>query len=63
MTVKTKVAAPFKTADLRDLERVVAAIERIEKRHGESYDDYAFDPINLVRSAAQEAIRKMEVCV
>lgn len=51
------VNEPFKVADLRDLERVVAAVARIEKRHGEAYEDYDFDPINLVRSAALEAIR------
>lgn len=51
------VNPPFAIADLRDLERVVSAIDRIEKRHGEAYDDFDFDPINLVRSAALEAIR------
>jgi len=50
------VLSPFKKADLRDLERVVAAIDRIAERHGEAYDDYEFDPINQVRAAAFEAI-------
>ncbi len=50
----------FPPADLRDLERASAAIDRIEKRHGECFHDYAFDSISRVRAAAWEAINEME---
>ena len=53
------VRAPFSRADLRDLERVAAAIERIATRHGDAYDDYEFDAINQVKAAAMEAIREV----
>jgi hypothetical protein len=55
------VRAPFKEADLRDLERVVAVVERIQARHRDEWDDDEFDSIHLVRSAALEAIRDVEV--
>jgi hypothetical protein len=55
-----KVNEPFKVADLRDLERAVTALNRIAQRHGDFYDDYEFDPINLARSAVLEAIREVE---
>ena len=54
----TAVRAPFKLADLRDVERIVAAVGRIESRH-DDYDDYDFDPVNQIRAAAYEAIREM----
>lgn len=59
MTRRT-VNAPFTTADLRDLERVAAAIQRIQDRHPNEYDDYEFDPINQVRAAVFEAIQSVE---
>lgn len=60
MTRRT-VNAPFTAADLRDLERVAAAIQRIQDRHPDAYDDYEFDPINQVRAAVLEAIRDVAV--
>lgn len=56
----TGAREPFKPADVRDLERVLAAIERIEARHKDEYDAYEFDPINQVRAAAGEALRHIE---
>lgn len=53
------IREPFTKADLRDLERAHAAIDRIAKRHGVAYEDYDFDPINQVRAAAQLAIREV----
>lgn len=56
----TAVRKPFKTADLRDLERALAAIDRIAARHGDEYDDYEFDAINQVAAAARIAIEEIE---
>jgi NAD(P)-dependent dehydrogenase (short-subunit alcohol dehydrogenase family) len=57
---KQEELRPFTKADVRDLERVVAAIDRIEERHGDSFHGYEFDAVSNVRAAAWEALGEID---
>lgn len=38
------------TADIRDINRAIAAIDKIAERHGDDWDGYEFDQISRARA-------------